>query len=117
MPGLRETYICSSEDRRHYNNIRSNNDYYFHRYCMPSPPIHKKEKPIYIIDNTESTSGNTIISQEQIKQLINENIAQLKDAIIQEISNALNIQITNEDINAVINEIYGGSASDVFKEE
>ena len=111
MPGLRETYICSSEDRRHYNNIRSNNDYYFDYYCMPAPPIHKENKPVYIIE-TESTNNN-IISQEQIKQLINE----LKDTIIEEISEALNTKVTNEDINAIIDEIYGGSASDVFKEE
>jgi hypothetical protein len=41
----------------------------------------------------------------------------MKKNIVDEINNSINIAITNEDVDAVIDEIYGGSASDVMKED
>lgn len=108
MPRLRENYICSSEDRAHYNHMNNNNyyyDYYYNYYYPPKPSENN------IID---SSSG---LSQEQIKKLINERISQLKETLVEEINSMIDIKITTQDVDAVIDEIYGGSASDVMKEE
>ena len=55
--------------------------------------------------------------REEIKQLINSRLQELKQNIVDEINATINVGITSQDVDAVIDEIYGGSASDVIKGE
>ncbi len=101
-----EHYICASEDRDHYNNMYEYDCYYY-----PPKPL----KPNVIVSPVVNIEQN--IPQEQLKEIINERLQEMKKNIVDEINNSINIAITNEDVDAVIDEIYGGSASDVMKED
>ena len=71
MPRGLEHYICSSEDRCHYDNTCAY-DYY---YCPPMPP-----KPNLIVSPIVNIESN--ISEEEIKQLINSRLQELKQNIV-----------------------------------
>lgn len=101
-----EHYICASEDRDHYNNTYAYDCYYY----PPRPP-----KPNIIVSPIVNVESK--VSQEELRNIVNERLQALKQTIVEEIKASINIEVTNEQVDAVINEIYGGSASDVMKEE
>ena len=99
-----EHYVCASEDRDHYNNIYAYDCYYY----PPRPP-----RPNLIVSPTVHVESK--VSPEELRQLINERLVEMKQTIIDEIKASINVEITTEQVDAVIDEIYGGSASDVMK--
>ena len=95
-----ENYICASEDRSHYNN-ETDNLYGFH-YPMRSPEV-------TIIQQVIKTET---VSDERLLELINERLPELKETVLNEI---VIPGITTEDVDAVVDEIHGGSALDAIE--
>ena len=80
-----EHYVCASEDRDHYNNIYEYDCYYY----PPRPP--KSNIIVSPIVNVESK-----VSSEELRQLINERLADMKQTTIDEIKASLDVEITTE---------------------
>lgn len=100
MSRARERYICASEDRPHYNT----EDDYFMEYRYPGPPPN-------VVTFVQEKIIKEEISEEKLNELIEARISQLKDDIIDQVNDSV---ATTEVIDAAIDEIYGGSASDVL---
>ena len=80
-----EHYVCASEDRDHYNNTYEYDCYYY----PPRPP-----KPNIIVSPIVNVESK--VSSEELRQLINERLADMKQATIDEIKASLDVEITTE---------------------
>lgn len=108
MSRAMENYICASEDRPHYNN--ETDILYGFRYPMKSPRV------TIIQDITEVIKEE--MSEEKINELIDARIPQVTETVINEIGDTImDLSVTGEAVDAAIDEIYGGSASDIIKED
>ena len=112
-----EDYICASEDRSHYNNERFGSYGYWNFY--PIIPTYYSPQPCRDYPNPNpqpSPSTNiTIIKQTISKQEINEIIDETIPRIADSISNKIGDVIDSSDLDSSIDEIYGGSASDMIE--
>ena len=103
-----ERYVCASEDRSHYNN---ETDYLIgFRYPMKSPRV----TVIQNITKTEIIERE--VPEEKLQELIDARIPEIKETVINEIGDIAATAVTTEAVDEAINEIYGGSASDLVKE-
>ena len=102
MSRARERYICASEDRPHYNNEAD----YFMGYRCPAPPPN-------VVTFVQEKIIKEEISEDKLNELIDARIPQLKEDVLNEINDTVT---TTDVIDAAIDEIYGGSASDVLEE-
>ena len=102
MSRARERYICASEDRPHYNNEAD----YFMGYRCPAPPPN-------VVTFVQEKKIKEEISEDKLNELIDARIPQLKEDVLNEINDTVT---TTDVIDAAIDEIYGGSASDVLEE-
>ena len=103
-----ENYICASEDRPHYNN--ETNFLYGFRYPMVSPRV------TIIQEVTETKVIKEDVPEEKLNELIDARIPKLKSDVISEIGE-ITAPVTTEAVDEVVDEIYGGSASDIIQEE
>ena len=114
-----EDYICASEDRSHYNNETYREFHYF-PFAQPAYyPIKQEDYPSYNPtvtpqQPTNITINKTIIQQTISKQEVNEIITAAIPQLAEAISNEIEDITINPDIDAAIDEIYGGSASDII---
>lgn len=114
-----EDYICASEDRSHYNNERFNSYGYWSFY--PTVPIYYQLQPCRDYPNpgpnpqpsppTNITIIQQTISKQEINEIIDEQIPRIADSISDKIGDIIN----NSDLDSSIDEIYGGSASDMIE--
>lgn len=104
MPRGMENYICASEDFSHYDN--ETDLIYGFRYPTVAPEV-------TIIQNISQSE----ISEEKLKELIQAHIPEIKETIIDELGDIIASPVTREAVDAVIDEIYGGSALDAVKED
>ncbi len=102
MSRARERYICASEDRPHYNNEAD----YFMGYRCPAPPPN-------VVTFVQEKIIKEEISEDKLNELIDARIPQLKEDVLNEINDTVT---TTDVIDAAVDEIYGGSASDVLEE-
>lgn len=101
-----EDYVCASEDRSHYNN---ETDFLMgFRYPTQSPRV------TIIQENHITEVIKEEIPDERLNELIDARIPQVTETVINEIGDSL---VTTENIDAAIDEIYGGSASDILGED
>lgn len=103
MSRARERYICASEDRPHYNNEAD----YFMGYRCPAPPPN-------VVTFVQEKIIKEEVSEDKLNELIDARIPQLKEDVLNEINDTVT---TTDVIDAAIDEIYGGSASDVLEED
>lgn len=103
MSRAMERYICASEDRPHYNNEAD----YFMGYRYPAPPPH-------VVTFVQEKIIREEISEDRLNEIIDARIPQIKETVINEIGD---VQVTTENIDNAVDEIYGGSASDVLEED
>ena len=115
-----ENYICASEDRPHYDNEffiaydywplpavfidYPGKTYSYEGYQQP--PV--DQNPTNVVIN--ETIVQQTISQEEITEIINNTIPQLAETLAEKLGTI----ITEADLDAAIEEIYGGSASDII---
>lgn len=114
-----ENYICASEDRPHFNNdFFIDYDYwsfplipfYYPNEICPYEEYYQpqQQNPTSVVIN--ETIIQQSITQEEITELLNRTIPQLAENLAERLGNI----ISEEDLDAAINEIYGGSASDMI---
>lgn len=106
MSRAMENYICASEDRPHYNN--ETDLLYGFQYPMRSPRV------TIIQENYVTEIIKEEIPEEKLTELIEARIPQVTEAVIEGIGDSL---VTTENVDDVIDEIYGGSALDLAQEE
>lgn len=115
-----ENYICASEDRPHYDTeflitydywsppvtpVNYHGGPYMQQDCY-RPPEHNDPKNVII----NKTIIQQSMSKEEITQLINDTIPQLAENLAEKLGTI----VTEADLDAAIEEIYGGSASDII---
>lgn len=113
-----EDYICASEDRSHYNNERFGSYSCWGLY--PVTPIYYS--PMWSYRDYHNPNPQpapptnvTIIKQTISKQEINEIIDETIPRIAESISDKIGDVIDSSDLDSSIDEIYGGSASDMIE--
>jgi len=120
MSRAMENYICASEDRSHYN---TDTCVLLDYWPDPLVPIHYpvqigsyEEYPQSLVDQNPANIviNETVIqqniSQEEIIEIINNTIPQLAETLAEKLGTI----ITEADLDAAIDEIYGGSASSLI---
>lgn len=103
MSRARERYICASEDRPHYNNEAD----YFMGYRCPAPPPN-------VVTFVQEKIIKEEISVDKLNELIDARIPQITETVINEVGDSI---VTSDTVDSAIDEIYGGSASDVLEED
>ena len=96
MSRARERYICASEDRPHYNNEVD----YCTPYRYPGPPPH-------VVTFIQESIIREEISEDRLNEIIDARIPQITETVINEIGDTI---VTTENVDAAIDEIYGGAA-------
>ena len=103
-----EDYLCASEDRTHYNwdgpCLRG-----FHTHGMVAPHVINYN----IINKTEVVE---VVPEEKIKEMVDALVPNIQENITNDILTEINETIIPELTTEEIDEIYGGSATDVIKE-
>lgn len=107
MSRARERYICASEDRPHYNNEIDS----FVRYRCPPPP---PQVLSFVQENHITEVIKEEVPIDKLNELIDARIPQIAETIINEVGDTV---VTTDNVDAAVDEIYGGSASDVLEED
>jgi len=100
-----ERYVCASEDRPHYNN--ETNILYGFCYPMRAPEV------TIIQEIHETKIVEREVPDERLNDLIDARIPGLKETVLDELGETI---VTQDNIDDTIDEIYGGSASDMIGE-
>lgn len=106
--GSRYDYICNSEDRPHYDR----DDKFLRGFHYPMLAPHVTH--IEIVNKTEVVEE---VTPERIKEVVESMMPEVKDNIQTEIVTELNENIIPNILDEGIDEIYGGSATDVIPEQ
>lgn len=101
-----ERYVCASEDRSHYNN---------ETWCLRG--FHYPLEPhVTVIEVVNKTEVVEVVPEEKMREMVDAMVpgiqADIRDDLLTEINETIIPELQTEEID----EIYGGSATDVIKE-
>ena len=131
--GSRYDYICSSEDRPHYDTediipfgtyLRKKPNDDIHKYprrpgdrCAPGEyPVPVWPPHVTSINITNKTEVVEEVTDERIQTVVDDYVPTITENVIEEIGDNITVSVTAQEVDEAVDEIYGGSASDMIPE-